>query len=350
MFESIKSVLYRSGTMGAYHRYRNKRHVTVVMFHRVLSRSDSRWAHSDPEWTVSDKFFEECLDFFGFHYNVMSTSDLIGQPQPVSRLMERPLLITFDDGWADVCDYALPALRRRSFPAVVFVVAGEVDGSEPWQDTVRRAWRQEQLTFERLPWLRAYEIAGTGERMQGQSPLLLSEWIDWLSGMAIDERSAFLERLRMDLHDETPKQMMSREQILQASISGCQIGSHGLTHTSLPISHAPWDELAGARGRLASMLEKEGDTGPVFFAFPNGRCDDATLRMAAAAGYRGLFTSEPCLNILPSDHSRPLVLGRINIPFGTLSDDRGSLRPELLAHWLFSRPARSIPWPEGRYE
>jgi len=295
---------------------------------------------------VSSQFFEECLDFFSSHYNVISTSDLVGLCSIASKRVERPLLITFDDGWADVCDYALPALRRRSLPATVFVVAGEVDGYEPWQDTIRRVWRREQLRFERFPWLRDYEIGGTRERLQQQPPRELTEWIQWLSGINTDQRTALLQRLREELCDATPKQMMSREQLLWVSTSGCQVGSHGLTHTSIPSSPTPWEELAGSRRKLATILETDGDAGPAFFAFPNGQCDDAALRMAASAGYREVFTSEPCLNILPPGCSRPLILGRISISSGPLSDKNGTLRPELLALWLFSRPARSIPWPE----
>jgi peptidoglycan/xylan/chitin deacetylase (PgdA/CDA1 family) len=41
-------------------------------------------------------------------------------------LPARPLLITFDDGWADNEEFALRALRERNLPAVVFVVAAGV--------------------------------------------------------------------------------------------------------------------------------------------------------------------------------------------------------------------------------
>jgi len=340
MYGYLKSALYRGRALHAYHRIRNRRTLTAVMFHRVLPPDDSRWPLSDPEWTVSARFFDQCLEFFDEHYNLISTQDLLNLSESTSDLPDRSLVITFDDGWADVSEYGLPALTRRSLPATVFVVAGEVDGLEPWQEVVRRAWRRDQLTAERLPWLKNCKALEAGK-----NSLPLSEWIDFLSGMAFDERSAFLARLRMELNELTPGQMMSQKQISQMVASGFQIGSHGLTHTSVPLSPKPWEELSGARQKLAALLEKDQDDGPVFFSFPNGQCDSAALEMAATAGYREIFTSEPCLNALPTQTGVPMVLGRINIPAKPLSDENGDLRPELLALWLFSRPIRSSGYP-----
>jgi peptidoglycan/xylan/chitin deacetylase (PgdA/CDA1 family) len=342
MREYFKSVLYRSRVLEACHKVRNRRTLTTVIFHRVLPREDVRWSFADPEWTVSDQFFEDCLSFFTDHYNVISTDDLLAWSQSASELPERALLITFDDGWADVSEYGLPALQRRSLPATVFVIACEVNGLEPWQEVVRRAWRRGQLTPDRL------SAGGFFEADESPVPerAELSDWIEWLSRMPAGRRSVLLARLRQQLGEVTPRQMMSREQVLQLSACGAQVGSHGLTHTSVTSSPAPWEELSGARTKLADLLGKDHAGGPELFSFPNGRYDSAALRMAAAAGYREMFTSEPCLNILPAERGGPLVLGRVNIPAGPLSDEQGKLRRELLALWLFSRPKRSIPYPK----
>lgn len=39
--------------------------------------------------------------------------------------------VTFDDGWRDNFDYALPILRRHSIPATFFIVSGEMQGVTP---------------------------------------------------------------------------------------------------------------------------------------------------------------------------------------------------------------------------
>ncbi|MEX0758089.1 MAG: polysaccharide deacetylase family protein, partial [Tistlia sp.] len=114
---SLRAGLHGLGGYGLYHRLRNRDRLTVAMFHRVLPQADPRFAESDPAYTVSLARFEDYLDFFARHYAVVDYADLAGRrPLP-----PRPLLITFDDGWADTVEVALPALRRRGWNALVFV-------------------------------------------------------------------------------------------------------------------------------------------------------------------------------------------------------------------------------------
>src|SRR5436305_2720283 len=48
------------------------------------------------------------------------------------QLPRRAVLVTFDDGYEDFLDSALPELTRRRIPAVVFVVAGRIGGFNDW--------------------------------------------------------------------------------------------------------------------------------------------------------------------------------------------------------------------------
>jgi peptidoglycan/xylan/chitin deacetylase (PgdA/CDA1 family) len=50
---------------------------------------------------------------------------------------ERVLALTFDDGYADLLDHAIPELTRRGWPASVFVVPGAVDGTVRFDDVYR---------------------------------------------------------------------------------------------------------------------------------------------------------------------------------------------------------------------
>jgi len=51
-------------------------------------------------------------------------------------LPERSLAITFDDGCRDFAEHAWPALRRHGFGATLFVVAGEVGGTNRWDQAL----------------------------------------------------------------------------------------------------------------------------------------------------------------------------------------------------------------------
>ena len=126
----VKKSLYGSGLLGLYHRFRNRRSLTVIMFHRVIDPADPRWASCDPDYTLDAALFERCLAFFSRHYNVVSAADVLAARKGGASLPPRALLITFDDGWKDNADFALPRLRKANMPALLFVVLASSDWAE----------------------------------------------------------------------------------------------------------------------------------------------------------------------------------------------------------------------------
>ena len=106
-----RKCLYASGALGLYHRLRNADSLTVVMFHRTLRADDPRWPGCDPDYTLPEALFVDSLRFFRRHYAVVSLADVLRAQREGGGLPPRALLITFDDGWLDNVDYALPALR-----------------------------------------------------------------------------------------------------------------------------------------------------------------------------------------------------------------------------------------------
>ena len=122
----LRLVAYYSGALGLYHRARNARTLTVIMFHRVLDVRDDRWLECDPDYSHSTDLFRESLAFFRRHYTVVSLDEVRAAVDGTRTLPPRALLITFDDGWADNVEYAWPELRQAGLPAALFVAAGFV--------------------------------------------------------------------------------------------------------------------------------------------------------------------------------------------------------------------------------
>ena len=66
-------------------------------------------------------------------------------PSPRPDGPDRPVVITFDDGYADFAEHALPALRARSLSSTLFVTTGWLDGGsdrEPGPTDPMLAWSQ----------------------------------------------------------------------------------------------------------------------------------------------------------------------------------------------------------------
>ena len=282
MKQMLKTLLYKIGALGLYHRLANRRALTVLMFHRVLAPGDRRWHAAEREWVVTEEFFRSCLQFIVRHYNVISLEQLRAAHQRGAPLPPRPLLITFDDGWSDNADYAQPLLREYGLPAAIFVVIGAVRGSASSQ-------AQRQM-------------------IERHAPLLA------------DRRN-----------------VLSQQQIRLLVKHGMHIGSHGVTHVPLPQAASPYDEFAESSRRLTDTLRGSRHSTDLCFAFPHGRYDTHTAKLALAAGYRLLFNSVPCLNRLPNGVPTARHYGRIHVSERALSDAAGRLRPERLALWLFRR-------------
>ncbi|GAA3551706.1 hypothetical protein GCM10022419_035010 [Nonomuraea rosea] len=74
---------------------------------------------------------------------------------------EKPIVVTFDDGYADFHSHALPLLERYSFPATVFLTSGWV--ADAGADAAGRA------LDDMLSWGQAREAAQTGIEIGGHS-------------------------------------------------------------------------------------------------------------------------------------------------------------------------------------
>jgi peptidoglycan/xylan/chitin deacetylase (PgdA/CDA1 family) len=103
--------------------------VPILMYHEIASRHDTASRLAVPPDSFAAQL--EHLHEAGFTALTVSglASALAGDPV---RLPERPVVITFDDGFADFHREALPLLCRYGFAATVFVTTGWIDDAGPY--------------------------------------------------------------------------------------------------------------------------------------------------------------------------------------------------------------------------
>ena len=94
--------------------------VRILFYHRV---SDDR-----DELAVSPRNFRRQMDFLATEayrvVDVLEAAELLDEGRPAARTIG----LSFDDGFLDVAEQALPLLAERGFRATVFVTPGVVDG------------------------------------------------------------------------------------------------------------------------------------------------------------------------------------------------------------------------------
>jgi peptidoglycan/xylan/chitin deacetylase (PgdA/CDA1 family) len=103
--------------------------VPILMYHEVSAEPHPAFRR----YTVGPREFARQMGWLaarGYHAIDMDTlqrARTAGAPLP-----ERPVLITFDDGFQGCADHALPVLRAHGFTAVVFLVADRMGETSRW--------------------------------------------------------------------------------------------------------------------------------------------------------------------------------------------------------------------------
>jgi peptidoglycan/xylan/chitin deacetylase (PgdA/CDA1 family)/glycosyltransferase involved in cell wall biosynthesis len=88
-----------------------------------------------PGLTVSPQSFESHVRWLARRgYTGIRPADWLRWRREGKGLPDKPVLFTFDDAYADLVEHAFPVLRRNGFGAAVYVVTGQVGGTDAWDE------------------------------------------------------------------------------------------------------------------------------------------------------------------------------------------------------------------------
>ncbi len=94
-------------------RERGEMPVAILFYHRIADKHPNGW-------TMSRKNFAEQLDWLQQHYDIVSLAE--AQRRIQAPFCDRPTVaLTFDDGYSENAEYAIPELARRNLTATYFV-------------------------------------------------------------------------------------------------------------------------------------------------------------------------------------------------------------------------------------
>lgn len=317
-----RAIAYRSGLLGLAHRLRNKNTLTVFMFHRVLPGDSDEYDCAEREYTFTRRGFGQCLDFIRKHYNVIDLDCLKAHTDSLSGLPDRAGLITFDDGWRDTAHYALPELKKRGLPAVLFLATSVLDASD-------ERWWQDALVEIMLSsgGLENLELSLNIRPFESESRSIRIHRVTASIGeMMADVRRDFLQS--WNVHPVSGRQMLSREDVRNLDL--IKVAGHGHSHIPLTALKDPSDDLQHSR----LLLEKIGAEANVM-SFPHGAVNDEVRALAHRAGFVICFSSDPVL--MDTRMKWVSDIGRIHIPENQWTTDPTGVDPAKLATYLFFR-------------
>jgi peptidoglycan/xylan/chitin deacetylase (PgdA/CDA1 family) len=182
-------------------------------------------------------------------------------------LPPRAVCVTFDDGYADNAEVALPVLQRYGIPATFFIATGFLDGGRMFNDTVIeaiRACRAREVDLSDLGF-GVHPIDDSVAKARAVNAVL--DQVKYLDPIARDAAvSAIAERCGAVLPDDL---MMSSEQVRALVAAGMHVGGHTVSHPIL----ARIDEVSATREIEDGRRQLAAITGTLvpLFAYPNGK-------------------------------------------------------------------------------
>ena len=262
-----------------------KGRLSVFLFHRVLASPDPLMA--DIPDVAS---FDAILGWIKGWFNVLPLDEAVIRLQ-ASTLPARAAAITFDDGYADNGQFALPLLQKHGLNATLFVATGFLDGGIMWNDALIETLRQAPgpaLDLEDLG-LGRYRLETIADRRNAIDQLLPR-----LKYLEPAKRMEMVERCVEKAGASLPRTlMMSSEDLRQWRRAGMVVGGHTVHHPILariPDAQAQ-REICDGKAQLEKILGED----VCLFAYPNGHPGEDYLpqhvHMVREAGFSGAVST-----------------------------------------------------------
>jgi peptidoglycan/xylan/chitin deacetylase (PgdA/CDA1 family) len=222
--------------------------LSVFIFHRVHAQPDPLFP-DEPDAAAFDALCARLAAWF----DVLPLHEAV-QRLAEGRLPARAAAITFDDGYADNHDVAMPVLQRHGLCATFFIATGFLDGGQMWNDRVIEAVRASPR-----------ELGHAAQRRA-----LIDSLLPRFKHLMPEERDAEVAAAVRSLGGPgAGGAMMSSQQVRALRRGGMQVGAHTVNHPIL--ARLPRDqaqrEIEDSRCQLQALLDED----VTLFAYPNGR-------------------------------------------------------------------------------
>jgi peptidoglycan/xylan/chitin deacetylase (PgdA/CDA1 family) len=291
--------------------------LTVVTYHRVVDSADVGDLDPDLIDATPDEFDAQ-MAYLRKNFHPVSIEEVLAAHHGGPKLRPDSVLVTFDDGYLDNYEHALPVLKRHDIKALFFVATGYISDRRLFW------WERVGLTVRRSTRAQAHLDYPQAEELDLSSPAAKKKAIRRLNRIIKDQYGLDLERFLDGVASACgvtwdpeegralgDRSLMTWDHVRGLRAAGMGVGSHTHSHRIL-LTLLPGElpmELAGSRAALEERLGEPVTT----IAYPAGKSITAVVpvRQAVAdAGYELGFSTAPGMNLL-SRGEDPLDLRRV---------------------------------------
>jgi peptidoglycan/xylan/chitin deacetylase (PgdA/CDA1 family) len=247
--------------------------------------------------TITRDSFEAALKFLCRHYNPVSLDDVLASPTGCN-LPRRPVLVTFDDGYSSVAEFAAPLCHKFGVPAISFVNVACLDNRQLALDNLVCY----VINVSGIDTINAAVRAVT-PTVDLQLRSLKEVFTRFLPAISLRDRQVFREELLRlaaitdcDLAADAQLYMTS-QQLSDLAAFEFEIANHTYSHVHCRCLSR--DELGPEIDRNKTLLEAISGRTVRSFSLPYGSSADLTTEVGAhleGSGHQAVFLVESVAN------------------------------------------------------
>jgi len=289
---------------------------TIFTLHRVQPAAPERAFQPNHHLSVTPEFLDRALSRVkkaGF--DVVSLSETIKRLKSGRR--DRPFCtFTFDDGYQDNIDLALPVFQKHGAPMTVFVCTDVIDGKAVlwWEILEAVLAANESVDFETADGFLHFDTATAAGKSQAAKSIEGHFRSVPREEDAREQMLQFARTYKVDAQ-EICRSMGARWQTLKKAVKDplFHVGAHTITHPIL--SRLPAEQARSEMVESRSRIQSELDVYVEHFAYPYGGdtvCGKREFDMVAELGFKSGVTTMP--GVLVGDHGHaPWALPRASL-------------------------------------
>ena len=173
-----------------------KKQIPILMYHSVAQSTNPKFK----QYAVPPALFAEHMTYLHEHsYTPINVTHLVRMlSQERFALPERPVVLTFDDGFADFYTSALPVLQQCGFTATLYIATGFIGSTSRWLA------REGEATRPMLTWTQVNEIGACGIECGGHT-----HWHPQLDTLPLAEARDEIVRCKKLLEDHSGQKVSS---------------------------------------------------------------------------------------------------------------------------------------------
>ncbi len=237
-----------------------RQRLSILIYHRVLKERDCM-----RPLELTAKQFSCQMELVSREFVPLSLSDALDLLEE-GRLPDRAVCVTFDDGYADNEEVALPILRKYRIPATVFVASKFINGGRMWNDTVVesiRSLERESIDL-RAVGMGCYKLTTIDLKRAAAGDI-----INQIKHLAGDRREEIVDHLQQHSDTLPDNLMLSDAQICSLRDNDVELGAHTYSHPIL--ANLSCDEVLQEIEKGRDILESVISKPVQYFAYPNGK-------------------------------------------------------------------------------